>query len=116
MRCSRDSTRKSPHGTRPILQPRLMPALHLIVVVAQGAPGRDGKYRLRMPDTLVEKVYSWAQKRNALLFLDIQVGKSNVQAEVPRLEQLLKRPNVHLGLDPEFSMKFGEPPGRKSER
>ncbi|MEO8194093.1 MAG: hypothetical protein ABI681_09580 [Gemmatimonadales bacterium] len=91
----------------------VQPALHLIVVVAQGAPGRDGKYRLRMPDTLVEKVSSWAQQRNAILFLDIQVGKSTVQAEVPRLEQFLKRPNVHLGLDPEFSMKSGDPPGRK---
>jgi len=91
----------------------VQPALHLIVVVAQGSAGRDGKYRLRMPDTLVERVYSWAQKRNAILFLDIQVGKSTVQAEVPRLEQFLKRPDVHLGLDPEFSMKFGDPPGRK---
>ncbi len=91
----------------------VVPALHLIVVVAQGAPGRDGKYRLRMPDTLVEKVYSWAARRNALLFLDIQVGHSNVQSEIPRLEQFLKRPNVHLGLDPEFSMKGGEKPGAK---
>ena len=92
---------------------RRMPALHLVVVVAQGAPGRDGMYRLRMPDTLVEKVYSWAQSRNALVFLDVQVGKSTVMAEVPRLEQFLKRPNVHLGLDPEFSMKGGEKPGSK---
>ncbi|HKY98465.1 MAG TPA: hypothetical protein VJL35_11455 [Gemmatimonadaceae bacterium] len=91
----------------------VQPALHLIVVVAQGAPGRDGMYRLRMADTLIERVYSWAQSRNAILFLDIQVGKSNVMAEVPRLEQYLKRPNVHLGLDPEFSMKSGDPPGRK---
>jgi hypothetical protein len=91
----------------------VQPALHLIVVVAQGAPGRDGMYRLRMPDTLIEKVSSWARTRNAILFLDIQVGKSTVRAEVPRLEQFLKRPNVHLGLDPEFSMKFGDPPGRK---
>lgn len=91
----------------------VVPALHLIVVVAQGAPGRDGMYRLRMPDTLIEKVSSWAQTRNALLFLDIQVGKSNVQAEVPRLEKFLRRPNVHLGLDPEFSMKSGDPPGKK---
>ncbi|HMA21531.1 MAG TPA: hypothetical protein VKO87_12060 [Gemmatimonadaceae bacterium] len=91
----------------------VQPALHLIVVVAQGAPGRDGNYRLRMPDTLIEKVYSWAKSRNAILFLDVQVGKSNVQAEIPRLEQFLKRPDVHLGIDPEFSMKFGDPPGRK---
>lgn len=91
----------------------VQPALHLIVVVAQGSPGRDGMYRLRMPDTLVEKVSSWAQSRNALLFLDIQVGGSTVMAEVPRLEKFLKRPNVHLGLDPEFSMKGGEKPGTK---
>ena len=91
----------------------VQPALHLIVVVAQGAPGRDGMYRLRMPDTLIEKVYGWAQSRNAILFLDVQVGLSNVQSEVPRLEQFLKRPNVHLGIDPEFSMKGGEKPGTK---
>ncbi|MFN2602841.1 MAG: hypothetical protein ABR582_08830 [Gemmatimonadaceae bacterium] len=91
----------------------VQPALHLIVVVAQGYPGRDGKYRLRMADTLVEKVSSWAAQRNAILFLDVQVGKSTVQEEIPRLEQFLKRPNVHLGIDPEFSMKHGEKPGTK---
>ncbi len=83
----------------------VQPALHLIAVVAQGAPGRDGKYRLRMADTLVEKVASWAATRNALLFLDVQVGQSTVQEELPRLVPFLKRPNVMLGLDPEFSMK-----------
>jgi hypothetical protein len=91
----------------------VLPALHLIVVVAQGSPGRDGNYRLRMADTLVEKVASWAAQRNALLFLDVQVGKSTVQQEIPRLVQFLKRPNVHLGIDPEFSMKFGDKPGTR---
>ena len=91
----------------------VQPALHLIVVVAQGAPGRDGKYRLRMADSLVERVASWAAQRNGLLFLDIQVGKATVQEEIPRIAQFLKRPNVHLGLDPEFSMKFGDKPGAK---
>jgi len=83
----------------------VMPALHLIAVVAQGAPGRDGKYRMRMTDSLVEMVSSWAAKRSALLFLDVQVGKSTVQEELPRLVPFLKRPNVHLAIDPEFSMK-----------
>jgi len=91
----------------------VQPALHLIVVVAQGAPGRDGKYRLRMPDTLVYKVAGWAAQRNALLFLDVQVAKSTLQEELPRLTEYLKRPNVHLGIDPEFSMKHGEKPGTK---
>jgi len=83
----------------------VQPALHLIAVVAQGAPGRDGKYRLRMADTLVEKIASWAATRNALVFLDVQVGQSTVQEELPRLIPFLKRPNVMLGIDPEFSMK-----------
>jgi hypothetical protein len=83
----------------------VQPALHLIAVVAQGIPGRDGKYRLRMTDSLIEMVAGWAAKRNALLFLDVQVGQSTVQEELPRLIPFLKRPNVMLGIDPEFSMK-----------
>ena len=91
----------------------VLPAFHLIAVVAQAAPGRDGKYRLRMTDSLINMVYDWAQKRNGLLFLDVQVGKSTVQEELPRLVPFLQRPNVMLGIDPEFSMKFGDPPGRR---
>jgi hypothetical protein len=39
-----------------------------------------------------------------------------VQAELPRLLPFLSRPNVHLGLDPEFSMHYdkeGLKPGAK---
>ena len=32
---------------------------------------------------------------------------------MPNLEQYLKLPTVHLGIDPEFSLKNGEIPGRK---
>jgi hypothetical protein len=91
----------------------VQPALHLIAVVAQGFPGRDGKYRLRMTDSLINMVYDWAQKRNAILFLDVQVGQSTVQEELPRLIPFLSRPNVMLGIDPEFSMKSGDKPGTK---
>ena len=66
-----------------------------------------------MTDSLINMVYSWAQKKNALLFLDVQVGQSTVQEELPRLLPFLMRPNVMLGIDPEFSMKSGDPPGTK---
>ena len=36
---------------------------------------------------------------------------STVQEEVPLLETYLKMPQVHLGIDPEFSMKTGKKPG-----
>jgi hypothetical protein len=94
----------------------VQPALHLIVAVAQGDPGRDGNYRLRMDSTLIEEVYGWAVKRNAILFLDVQIGGSSVESEVRRLMPWLNRPNVHLGLDPEFSMHYsreGLAPGKK---
>ena len=50
---------------------------------------------------------------NAIVFLDIQVSHSTYQNEVPRLEKYLKMPHVHLGIDPEFSMKDGSIPGKK---
>ena len=91
----------------------VQPALHLIAVVAQGSAGADGKWRARMPDSLIELVSSWAERRDALLFLDIQVGQSTLQAELPRLAKYFERPNVHLGIDPEFSMKRGGQPGKR---
>jgi hypothetical protein len=94
----------------------VQPALHFIAVVAQGAPGKDGKYRLRMDSSLIEKVYGWAQQRNAILFLDIQAGFSTIEEELPRLMKFLERPDVHLGIDPEFYMHYnreGVPPGKK---
>jgi hypothetical protein len=91
----------------------VQPALQLIAVVAQGAPGRDGNYRLRMTDSLINMVAGWAAQRNALLILDVQVGKSTLQQELPRLVPFLQRPNVELAIDPEFSMKTGNAPGTK---
>jgi hypothetical protein len=91
----------------------VQPAFHLVFVTAQGQPGSGNKYRLRMADKLAEKVIGWAEQKNALVFLDLQVGQSTLQEEIPRLEQFLKLPNVHLGIDAEFSMKNGHVPGRK---
>lgn len=91
----------------------VIPALHYIAVTAQGAPGRDGKYRLRMPFHQVDTVLNWARQINGLVFLDVQVASSNVKTEVALLQSYLKLPNVHLGIDPEFSMKSGEVPGSK---
>ena len=98
-------------STKPVL-----PALHLIATVAQGKPGRDGLYRLRMSDSIIERVAGWAEQKGWLLFLDIQPSHSTVEAELPPLLEYLKRPYVHLGLDPEFAMTGrgdGALPGKK---
>lgn len=89
----------------------VIPALHYVSITAQGAPGKDGKYRLRMPHAQIDTIVKWANEINGLAFVDVQVAQSNLQTEVPTLEPYLMMPNVHLGIDPEFSMKNGERPG-----
>lgn len=91
----------------------VIPALHYIAVTAQGAPGKDGKHRMRMPSSQIDTMINWAKEINGLVFLDIQVGHSTVREEVPPLEKYLRLPQVHLGIDPEFSMKGGNIPGKK---
>lgn len=91
----------------------VVPALHLIAVVAREHPGADGKYRGRMADTLIERVARWAATRDAIVFLDLQIGHSTLQEELPRLIPFLRRPNFHLGIDPEFAMKNGGLPGKR---
>jgi hypothetical protein len=91
----------------------VQPALHLIATVAQGSAGKDGMYRYRVHPELIEKVYGWARSRNALLFLDLQIGKSTLEEEIKPLLPYLQRPDVHLGLDPEFAMTKGGLPGRR---
>jgi len=88
------------------------PALHYIAVVAQNSPGDDGKHRFRMPNSEIEKVLAMAARINAIIFLDIQVGFSDVETEIPLLEKYLKMPQVHLAIDPEFSMKGHLRPGK----
>jgi len=90
---------------------KVIPALHYIVTTAQGYPGKGDKYRLRMPFKEIDKVLDMAKEVNAEVFLDVQVGHSTLKEELPLLEPYLKMPNVHLGIDPEFSMKGGQKPG-----
>src|SRR5690242_10936908 len=90
-----------------------IPALHYIAVTAQGAAGKDGKWRYRMPLHQIDTILNWAKEINAQVFIDVQVGLSDVQSEVPLFEKYLSLPNVHFGIDPEFAMnaKGGARPG-----
>lgn len=92
----------------------VLPALHLVAVVAQGLPGKAGNYRMVMPDEIINMVYDWAKEINGILFIDIQTGHDDIRNILPRFEWILKNPDVHLGIDPEFNMgKGGRKPGTK---
>ncbi len=92
---------------------KAIPAVHYIATVASGTAGKNGYYNNRMPESQIDSALSIAKMHNAIVFLDVQVSLSNLKTELPRLEKYLKMPQVHLGIDPEFSMKTGAKPGTK---
>lgn len=94
--------------TRPV-----KPALQLIVSVAQGHPGPDGLYRKRMGKTMIEEVYRMAQEVDALLIVDVQLGRSDLGPELDYVAPYLRRNDVHLALDPEFAVGKRGVPGKR---
>jgi len=91
----------------------VIPALHMVAVVAQDEPGRTGFFRTITVDQRVQEVYDWAREVDGIFFVDIQSGTEDLRALLPRFDWILKNPDVHLGVDPEFMMKDGSIPGRR---
>lgn len=89
----------------------VLPAIEYIAMVAQAEGGKDGMYRAVMPIAEIEKAYTLAHDNDAILILDLQVGLSTIQKELPKFREFLIRGDVHLAIDPEFSMKSGDRPG-----
>jgi hypothetical protein len=94
----------------------VIPAIHLVTVVAAGYPGPDNMWRRRETPEMIEKTYGWAKSRKGLLFLDIQGGHSTLPQELPLLLKYLERPDVHLGIDPEFYMHHAKEGVRPSAK
>jgi hypothetical protein len=88
-------------------------ALELVATVAHPDPGPRALYRGRMPDAVIDRVARWAESRHMLLILDVQPGRARVADEVRALLPWLRRPNVHLALDPEFDVPAGKVPGKQ---
>lgn len=89
----------------------VMPAIDYIAVTAQASPGADKMYRFRMPDSQLDQAVAIAKEVNGIVILDVQVGGSTLQAELPLLKKYLSMPQVHLAIDPEFAMHGGAKPG-----
>ncbi len=85
--------------------------IELIASVAQGSPGADGLYIARTPTKEIENFAKLAEKHGCLLMLDIQMGYDSIQNDVTPLLPFLKRPYVHLAIDPEFHVARGKIPG-----
>jgi hypothetical protein len=83
----------------------------MIVTVAQRSAGADGNYSHPSKLEDVERWIDIADANGLYVILDIQPGRSDFLTESVRYERLLKRPNVHLALDPEWRMMPWQRPG-----
>ena len=91
--------------------PNVVPALHLVYAVAQPHPAIDDRYLYYVNDATVRRYAALAEELDMLLFLDLQIGRSSVEAELERVLPYLRYPQVHLALDPEFAVGPGQIPG-----
>src|SRR3954468_20477791 len=87
----------------------VVPAMELLSDVANAAPGRDGLYMSRQPDSVIRRYLDAARAHKQLLILDIQPGHAGFFGEVTRLEKWLREPDVSLALDPEWHTPGGVP-------
>ena len=85
-------------------------AFELIASVAQPEPGPDGTYLLYTDHDTIRDFVEFTQANDLLLILDIQIGRTSVEEEMALIEEFLAEPNVHLAIDPEFSMGPDEVP------
>ena len=91
----------------------VIPAYHLVAVVAQPTAGTDGKWRRRESGDVIRALLDDARANGFLLILDMQPGRAAVEDELRYLRPFLEEPDVHLALDPEFDMGEGQVPGRE---
>ncbi|HEY7293877.1 MAG TPA: hypothetical protein VH916_02505 [Dehalococcoidia bacterium] len=89
----------------------VVPALHLIYEVAQALTSDDGLYLYRTDDVTVRHLIDLTREQHMLLFLDLQIGRSSLKDELPRVLPYLREPHVHLAIDPEFVTPPGFRPG-----
>lgn len=94
------------------LDRKALPAFELIATIVHPTPGSDGKYRSRLRNEVIDEYLRAAIQQQMLLILDIQPGRADFMDEVRHYEKWLKDPHVSLALDPEWSMRPGEIPGK----
>jgi hypothetical protein len=89
----------------------VQPAFHIVYASAQPDPGKDGLHLIFVDKRTLNEYIDLACEHDILVFLDNQIGRSEVETEMRDILVYLDQPHVHAALDPEFAMPAGEVPG-----
>lgn len=88
-----------------------IPTIELIATVAQRTPGKEGLYITPPNKKVIERYSKLAKENNAILMLDVQLGRADVMHAVKEIAPFLKEEHVHLAIDTEYSVDEGQIPG-----
>jgi len=90
------------------------PGFDLIYEMATASPGKDGSHVLTLNHKTLLEYITAAQKNGIVVFIDVQLGKKSPAQAVKPLLKYLKYDNVHIAVDPEFSVdNLTVRPGKK---
>lgn len=89
---------------------KIIPAFEIIATVASDAPGPDGDYSNEADPAELEPYIDAIVDAGGYAFLDLQPGRASLLDQAKIYEDLLKRPNVGLALDPEWKIGPDEQP------
>lgn len=93
---------------------KVTPGFDLIYEMATSSPGKNGKYVITLNQNTLLKYITAAQKNGIVVFIDVQLGKKSPAQAVKPLLKYLKYDNVHIAVDPEFSVdNLTVRPGKK---
>jgi hypothetical protein len=90
----------------------VVPAFEFIATVAQGSAGSDGTFSIARPTSEITEYLTAVRGVDGLVFLDLQPGRASFSDQLELYASLLREPDVHLALDPEWSMRPDQTPGR----
>lgn len=88
----------------------VIPAFEIIVTVASEYPGEDGNYSNEFPQEDYVGYIDAITEAGGYAVLDLQPGRATFLEQAKLYEDLLKRPNVGLAVDPEWNIGPEEMP------
>jgi len=90
------------------------PGFDLIYEMATSSPGKDGKYVITLSEKVLQEYIAAANRNGIAVFIDVQLGKKTPAQAVRPILKYLRYDNVHIAVDPEFSVdNLTVRPGKK---
>ncbi|WP_178945263.1 hypothetical protein [Kocuria sp. TGY1127_2] len=95
---------------QPYSEEPVIPAFEVIASVADAVPGDDGDYSNELSPSELKPLLDAAKKNGVYVILDFQPGQQDFTSQIKEYQELLKDPNVGVGLDPEWRLQPGQKP------